>query len=89
MVIKVSPIIVTGSTDQGNVSQVMPALHAMFGIPTEDNVGPHNAGFAKAAGTDVAHDKAIVVGKTMALVGLDILTKDEAVKADWKKVMAV
>ncbi|KFY81853.1 hypothetical protein V500_11024 [Pseudogymnoascus sp. VKM F-4518 (FW-2643)] len=90
-VTKISPIIVTGSTDQGNVSQVMPALHTMFSIPTEGGVGPHNAGFAKAAGTDVAHDKAIIVGKTMAMVGFDILTKDdvyENVKADWEKAMA-
>jgi hypothetical protein len=63
----------------------------MFCIPSEDGVGPHNAGFAKAAGTDVAHDKAIIVGKTMALVGFDILTKDDVyknVKADWEKAMA-
>ncbi|OBT54901.1 hypothetical protein VE04_04534 [Pseudogymnoascus sp. 24MN13] len=90
-VTKISPIIVTGSTDQGNVSQAMPSLHTMFCIPSEDGVGPHNAGFAKAAGTDVAHDKAIIVGKTMALVGFDILTKDDVyknVKADWEKAMA-
>ena len=63
----------------------------MFSIPTEGGVGPHNAGFAKAAGADVAHDKAIIVGKTMALAGFDILTKDdvyENVKADWEKAMA-
>lgn len=69
----------------------MPSLHSMFSIPTEGGVGPHNAGFAKGAGTDVAHDKAIIVGKTMALVGFDILTKDDvytSMKADWEKAMA-
>lgn len=69
----------------------MPSLHVMFSIPTEDGVGPHNAGFAKAAGTDIAHDKAIIVGKSMALAGFDILTKDDVyngMKADWEKAMA-
>lgn len=63
----------------------------MFGIPTEGSVGPHNAGFAKSAGTDIAHDRAIAVGKAMAQVGFDILTKDdvyENVVADWKNSMA-
>ncbi|MET0136452.1 MAG: M20 family metallopeptidase [Kibdelosporangium sp.] len=39
-----------GSTDMGNVSQVLPALHPMlsFGLPPED--GNHTAAFAVAAG---------------------------------------
>jgi len=71
----------------GNVSHAVPALHAIFAIPTEPGANPHNAAFAAAAGTDAAHEKALIVGKTLALVGFDILTKDKvyaAVKADWE-----
>ena len=77
----------------GNVSHAVPALHALFGIPTEagTHANPHNAAFAAAAGKDIAHEKALIVGKTLALVGFDILTKDkvyEAVKADWTRQKA-
>jgi len=75
----------------GNVSHAVPALHAIFGIPTEAGAYPHNAAFAAAAGTDIAHEKAIVVGKSLALVGFDVLTQGkvyEAVKADWTREKA-
>lgn len=58
----------------------------MFVIPTENKAGPHSKGFEAGAGTDIAHERALVVGKTLAQVGYDVLTKDkiyEAVKADW------
>ncbi len=78
-------------TDIGNVSHKIPALHAVFAIPTEPDVKPHDAAFAAAAGTDIAHEKALVVGKALALVGFDILTQDKmyaAVKADWEREKA-
>lgn len=74
----------------GNVGHVLPALHALFTIPTEPGSGanPHNVAFAACAGKDASHEKALIVGKTLALVGYDILTNDkvyQAVKADWEK----
>ena len=49
----------------------------MFGIPTPDNTFPHHPNFAASAGTDEAHQEAVVVGKSLALVGWEMLT-DEA-----------
>ncbi|BDD60023.1 hypothetical protein MAP00_005190 [Monascus purpureus] len=83
---RIIPVVKVGSTDQGNVSHQVPAIHAMFVIPTENKAGPHSKGFEAGAGTDIAHERALVVGKTLAQVGYDVLTKDkiyEAVKADW------
>ena len=79
------------SSRAGNVSHVLPALHAIFAIPAEPGANPHTKPFAAAAGTDVAHQKAIIVGKTLALVAFDVLTKDDvyqAVKADWEREKA-
>jgi metal-dependent amidase/aminoacylase/carboxypeptidase family protein len=86
-VLKSTPKILTGSTDQGNVSQILPSLHSVFTIHGEKGANPHTALFYQAAGTDDAHNRAIVVGKTLARVGYEILTNDEAyknVRAEWE-----
>lgn len=72
---------------QGNVSYVVPTLHTMFGIPTPEGSFPHHPSFAAAAGTDDAHHEAIVTGKSLALVGWDMLTNDRLykdAKAQWE-----
>jgi hypothetical protein len=61
----------------GNVSYVTPTLHTMFGIPTPDNTFPHHPSFTASAGTDEAHAEAIVVGKSLALIGWEMLNNDE------------
>jgi amidohydrolase len=69
-----------GSTDMGNVSQVVPAIHPMMSFLGEDAV-PHNPAFAAAAATPAAdraiRDAAIV----MALTVVDVAT-DPALRAD-------
>jgi len=57
-----------GSTDFGNVSYELPALHPMFAIPTggEGN-GNHTPGFTEAARTKAAHEEAIKSAKGMAV----------------------
>ncbi|KAL2816045.1 hypothetical protein BDW59DRAFT_177451 [Aspergillus cavernicola] len=75
-VLKSHDKVLTGSSDIGNVSYIMPTLHTMFSIPAPDGSYPHHPSFASAAGTDAAHGEAIVVGKTLALVGWDIATND-------------
>lgn len=90
MILKVEQIL-TNALVIGNVSHALPTLHANFAIPTEAGANPHNSAFAAAAGTDAAHEKALLVGKTLALVGFEILTQDKvykAVKADWEREMA-
>jgi metal-dependent amidase/aminoacylase/carboxypeptidase family protein len=69
----------TGSTDFGSVSQHIPSIHPMFGIHTEHN--PHTAGFAEAAGQDIAFDDALVTAKALVATGLTVL-EDEQVYAN-------
>ena len=75
-----------GSTDQGNVTYAVPALHAIFGLPNKENpeINPHNAEFATCAGTEEAFQAAVRCGKGMALTGWEILTDD----AVWKQCKA-
>ncbi|KAL4783346.1 hypothetical protein BJX76DRAFT_348658 [Aspergillus varians] len=76
--------VLTGSSDIGNVSYIVPTLHTMFGIPAADGSYPHHPSFAAAAGTDGAHGEAVVVGKSLALIGWEMLS-DEVVFAQARK----
>ncbi|KAJ5946917.1 hypothetical protein N7454_003756 [Penicillium verhagenii] len=90
-VMKRSDKVLTASSDIGNVSYVTPTLHTMFGIPSPDNTFPHHPTFAAAAGTDEAHAEAIIVGKSLALIGYDMVTNDELYETahwQWKEEIA-
>lgn len=75
---------VAAATDQGNVSYVVPALHAIIGIPVEDGSKNHTPGFTEAAGTFIAYDRAVMSGRAMAMTGWEILT-DDALYAEVKQ----
>lgn len=63
------------STDQGNVSQVVPSIHPMIGIDSGP-VLPHQPGFAAAAVTESA-DRAVLDGaKALAMTALDVAMVD-------------
>ena len=62
-----------GSTDMGNVSQLLPAIHPYIGITTEGTPG-HSTAFRDAAVTPRAHENALAAAKAMALVTIDLLT---------------
>ncbi|MFT4081726.1 MAG: amidohydrolase [Nocardioides sp.] len=69
-----------GSTDMGNVSQVVPSIHPIIAIQDNDAVG-HHPDFAAAAASPAA-DRAIVDGAiTMALTALDVAL-DPTLRAD-------
>ncbi|OQE06513.1 hypothetical protein PENVUL_c017G09238 [Penicillium vulpinum] len=70
-------ILMPGSTDQGNVSQLIPALHGLIGIPVSDGAKNHTRQFTAAAGTSVAHERMITAGKAMAMTGWEVLVNDE------------
>ena len=57
-----------GSTDFGNVSVLVPALHPFFAIPT--TAFPHTHEFAEAAGTAGAHEYTMIASKSLAMVGV-------------------
>ncbi|RFU27505.1 hypothetical protein B7463_g8821, partial [Scytalidium lignicola] len=83
--------VLAASSDIGNVSYVVPTLHTVFGIPAPEGSFPHHPSFAAAAATDDAHREAIVAGKSLALVGWDMLTKEnlyEAAKTQWESEIA-
>jgi metal-dependent amidase/aminoacylase/carboxypeptidase family protein len=69
--------LLSGSTDQGNVSQIVPALHGLIGIPVRDGARNHTRQFTAAAGTDEAHQLMITAGKAMAMTGCRVLVDDE------------
>lgn len=61
-----------GSTDMGNVSQIVPAIHPYIGIAPEGTPG-HSTAFRDAAATPAAHENALFAAKALALVAIDAL----------------
>lgn len=76
-----------GSTDMGNVSQVIPAAHPYIAIAPE-GMPSHTAAFRDAAGSPQAHDNAIAAAKALALVAVDLLAEPAllaAAKAEFEE----
>ncbi|CAG8759113.1 10878_t:CDS:2, partial [Dentiscutata heterogama] len=70
-----------GTTDQGNVTYVVPGIHPVFTIfESPSKVRNHTLEFAKQARTKFAHEKTLEATKSMTLVGLDILIDDKFCK---------
>lgn len=63
-----------GSTDMGNVSQIVPAVHPYIAIAPEGTPG-HSTAFRDAAATPEAHASAIAAAKALALVAADLLAE--------------
>ena len=61
-----------GSSDMGNVSQVVPAVHPYVAIGPED-LGGHTIQFREAAGSPAGHKGLIQAAKTMAMTAVDLL----------------
>jgi len=61
-----------GSTDMGNVSQVVPSIHPIIAIASTD-VLMHTPEFAAAAASDAGHEGVIDATKAMAMTLADIL----------------
>ncbi|CAE7233014.1 unnamed protein product [Rhizoctonia solani] len=66
-----------GSTDFGNVTYELPALHPMFALSTPPNGGNHTPEFTAAARTQESHERAIVMSKGLAALGLRALVDEE------------
>jgi metal-dependent amidase/aminoacylase/carboxypeptidase family protein len=62
-----------GSTDMGNVMQVLPAIHPYIAIAA-DPVPGHSIAFRDLAVTQGALENALVAAKALALTALDVLT---------------
>lgn len=76
------------STDQGNVSHIVPSLHSMFCLEEAGDSNPHQQPFAKAVAGDKAHVSAVNTGKGLAQTAYDLLVDDslmEQARKDWKQ----
>ncbi len=76
-----------GSTDFGNVSQLIPAIHATVEI-THDSISVHTTEFAKAAAEEDALRRMLDAAKAMAMTAVDLLSSPETlekVQAEFKK----
>ncbi|WP_309066465.1 amidohydrolase [Microbacterium sp.] len=69
-----------GSTDMGNVTQVVPGIHPMIAFLGQEAV-PHNPDFTAAAATPAADDAAIDGGLLLAWTALDAAL-DPTLRAD-------
>jgi amidohydrolase len=74
-----------GSSDIGNVSQVVPTLNPYIKVADAPN---HSPEFAVAAGTPFGAERMIIAAKSMAMTALDLFVtpgKVEAVRDDFLK----
>ncbi|KAH1544496.1 hypothetical protein KXX19_000564 [Aspergillus fumigatus] len=69
------------------VDYLVPTLHAMFAVADQEGLFLHHSSFATAAGTDTAHEEAVIVGKSLAMIGWDMLTDEglfQTAKKQWE-----
>ena len=71
-----------GSTDMGNVSQVVPGLHPYIPIADVGTAG-HTAAFAEASKSPLAHKGLIQAAKALAMTAVDLLADPSRVDAAW------
>ncbi len=62
-----------GSSDIGNVTLKMPAIHAYFKI-VDQQIASHSKDFTNASITDKAHESALKTSKALACTAYEILT---------------
>ncbi|MCD6545631.1 MAG: M20 family metallopeptidase [Thermotogae bacterium] len=82
----VSPKEGRGSTDMGNVSQVVPAIHPHLSIGDKSLI-PHSREFAQATMSENGKKFINLAAKTMALTALDVLTDEELFEKIKKEFM--
>ncbi|HSB71844.1 MAG TPA: M20 family metallopeptidase [Candidatus Methylomirabilis sp.] len=68
-----------GSTDVGNVSQVIPTIQPMLQICPRE-VTCHMAAFAEAAASETGHRAMLQAAKAMAMTAVDLLTDPKALE---------
>lgn len=66
-----------GSSDIGNVSIKIPAIHDYLSITDDKDLQTHTAEYAEAAGTPEAQEVCLKGAKGLAMTGYDILSDEE------------
>jgi amidohydrolase len=78
----------TGSTDMGDVSHVMPAIHPSFAISRRGEGNCHEDAFVAHADSQRGYDAMIRVAKAMAMTAYDLLAEPELLAAARKEFEA-
>ena len=73
-----------GSTDMGNVSLVVPAIHPFVKIG-DSGLTPHTREFLEAAGTEVAQQGMLDGAKMLAMTALDIWMDPDLLARAWEE----
>jgi amidohydrolase len=79
--VEAPPDMPTGSTDMGDVSHAMPAIHPIFAISRHGDGSCHEDAFVKHADQPHAYAQMIRVAKALALTAYDLLADPELLKA--------
>ena len=79
------PIDFTGSTDVGNVSQIVPAIHPVLRI-MEGDCSLHTPQFREATLQPMAMGRLVDGAKLLALTGLRVLEDAEFRKKAWEEL---
>ena len=69
-----------GSTDMGNVMQVLPGIHPYIAI-SDQTIPGHSTAFRDHAATPEALDRALVGAKALALTAIDVLGDPDLLKS--------
>jgi amidohydrolase len=75
------------STDMGDVSHVVPAIHPWMAIVNEEEARCHDRRFAEASASPRAADTALVAAKALARTAIELLGDAElrqSVSAEWR-----
>jgi len=73
-----------GSTDMGNVSHVVPALHPYVAIAPEEVAG-HSPEFRAASVSPEGHAGLLDAAKALAMTAVDLFSNPELVDAAWEE----
>ena len=73
-----------GSTDMGNVSHVIPAIHPHLAIAPKGTPG-HTREMAAAACSEAGHRALIAGAKALATTAIDLLTDTKLVEEAWRE----
>jgi len=73
-----------GSTDMGNVSHVVPALHPYIAIAPEEVAG-HSPEFRTAAASPEGHAGLLDAAKALAMTAIDLFSNPDLLEAAWEE----
>jgi len=76
-----------GSTDMGDVSQVVPSIHAYLQICDEDIAG-HSREFAEAARSERGQRAMLTAAKALAMTAIDVLSDPGLKERMWEEFRA-